>query len=266
VLVAQGRSLVYARATRSTTAGRYLSSTMFEHVASLSRIIAVSLGFVVGSTLLGVLWALRDPSSAAGLVPGVHVVASNRGGFYGISLPARGGLAAVIFAHNIAIALCIVAGGLTFGIGTALFLSYNGAMLGMLGTLEWRVGGFSSFLRLVVPHGLLELSCITLAGAAGFAIARALIRPGRLTRVAALEAALPQVGSATLCAAGFLVVAGSIEGIVTPWDLSLPVALTVGTVACSTFWGLVVVRGRRPSRSTSTVVPGVVPVRLVRAP
>ncbi len=244
-LVAGARAVVYSRSSRDETAGRYLSTTLWREVRSLSWLLWLAVGVTVVATLLGVVWALADPSSAVGVLPaGFHVSVHNRGGFYGISVPERGGLAAFIFVHNIVVAFLVIALGFCWGVPTAGLLAYNGLVLGVLGALEWRGGGFEQFVRLVVPHGLLELSCFALAGAAGFSIARAVIDPGRASRAEALAAVAPRTAAAVLCVVAFLVAAGTVEGVVTPWDLPLPAALAIGVSLCAAFWAAVVVRGR----------------------
>jgi uncharacterized membrane protein SpoIIM required for sporulation len=157
---------------------------------------------------------------------------------------ARGGLAVGIFTNNIEVAFLALGGGFTFGLLTAYSLATNGALLGVLGVFEWRGGGFDEFVRLIVPHGLLELSCISLAGGAGLAIARALIDPGRRTRSDALSALVPVIGTCTLGAVLFLVVAGLTEGFITPWNLPTVPAVLVGVALAGTFWAMVIVRGR----------------------
>ncbi len=146
-----------------------------------------------------------------------------------------------------------MAGGFTFGILTGFSLAYNGALLGVLGALEYRAGGFGSFLSLIVPHGLLELSCIILAGATGFAIAGALVNPG-VTRGPALSSGSCRASAAAILGVMvFLVVAGLTEGIVTPWDLPTPAALAIGLALAGGFWSMVFWRGRsRPTRRTTT--------------
>ena len=96
-----------------------------------------------------------------------------QGGVVGIAIPARAGLAFAIFTNNIQVSVLALAGGFTFGLLTAYVLASNGAMLGVLAGLEWKAGAWEAFARLVVPHGLLELSCIAVAGSAGFQITRA---------------------------------------------------------------------------------------------
>jgi uncharacterized membrane protein SpoIIM required for sporulation len=249
-LVARARGIVYSRATRDETAGRYLSTTLWRQLRSLSWLLWLSIGVTAVATVLGALWAVMDPQGALGLLPaGTHIQVHTRGAFYGISVPERGGLAATIFVHNILVAFLVVALGFAWGVPTALLLAYNGLLLGVLGALEWRGGGFDQFVRLVVPHGLLELSCFALAGAAGFSIARAIVDPGRTSRADALAAAAPRTGAAILGAAAFLVCAGTVEGVVTPWDLPLPAALAVGVALCAAFWTAVVVRGRPPAQA-----------------
>jgi uncharacterized membrane protein SpoIIM required for sporulation len=244
-LVIKAHALVYARAARTETAGEFFSHGLWRRIHQSGRCLAISAAVMVGAVVLGALWALVDPASASGLLPnGSHISVHTRGAFYGVSVPARGGLAAEIFVNNIQVTLLAIGGGFTFGILTVYSLAYNGALIGVLGVLEWRGGGFDQFVRLVVPHGLLELSCIALGGAAGLTIARALIDPGRSTRAEALSAKVPQLGALALAVMIFLVMAGLTEGFITPWDLPLWLALTVGVTLAGTFWALVAIRGR----------------------
>lgn len=244
-LVAASHALVYSRAARAESARAFLGRTLWQRLRQNGRCLGIAAAVLAGAVVLGALWALTEPAAAVGLLPaGAHVSVHTRGAFYGISVPARGGLAFAIFVNNIEVSLLAVGGGFTFGVLTVFSLAYNGALIGVLGALEWRGGGISSFLRLVLPHGMLELSCIALAGAAGLGIARALIDPGRDTRSGALAAIVPRLGATVLGVMMFLVVAGLTEGFVTPWDLPLPAALAVGTALAGSFWAMVLVRGR----------------------
>jgi uncharacterized membrane protein SpoIIM required for sporulation len=259
-LVVQAHSLVYSRAGRTETAGEFLGHGMWRRIRGNGRCLVLSAAVMVGAVLLGVLWALVNPHSASGLLPvGSHVSVKSHGGFYGISVPARGGLAATIFVNNIEVSILAIAGGFTFGALTIYSVAYNGALLGILGTLEWRGGGFDQFLRLVVPHGLLELSCIALAGAGGLVIARALIDPGRSSRSDALVALVPQLGATVMAVVIFLIVAGMTEGFVTPWDLPTGAAIGIGTILSGGFWTLVVLRGVPEEGTQPVVVPVVLP-------
>lgn len=245
-LVSRAYVVVYGKALRSDSAWQFLGRTMWRQIRANMRCVVLAAAILATAVLLGAIWALLEPSVAVGLLPGsFHASAhGNRGGFYGISIAARGGLAVAIFVNNIEVAILALAGGFSFGLMTAFSLTYNGALLGVLGALEWRAGGFDQFVRLVVPHGLLELSCIILAGSAGLAIARALVDPGRSTRAAALGQLVPLLGACLLGAMLFLVVAGLTEGIITPFDLPTAAAIGIGATLAATFWILVFVRGR----------------------
>ena len=247
-LVVSANAVVYSKPERSETAWEFLSAWIWSRIRELDGCLLIPAGLLFGFLLLGALWGLAQPSAASGLLPaGFHASThQGKGAFYGVSIVGRGGLAVQIFVNNIEVAMLAIAGGFTFGLLTAFSLAYNGAVLGILGALEWRGGGFGQFFRLIVPHGLLELSCITLAGAAGLAVARALIDPGDDTRAEALGHLTSTVGAVVLGVVLFLVVAGLTEGIVTPWDLPPPAAFAVGIALAGSFWSLVFVRGRAP--------------------
>jgi len=84
------------------------------------------------------------------------------------------------------------------------------------------------FVRYIVPHGLLELSCISIAGVAGLRLARALIDPGVRPRAEALRADARGAVLMVLGTAPWLVLAGLTEGFVTPRALPLGAAMAVG--------------------------------------
>ena len=79
------------------------------------------------------------------------------------------------------------AGGVTGGIATALALLYNGLLLGVIGGLMGQAGNGVGFVDLVTAHGVLELSCILVAGAAGLSLGWSIISPGLRTRRASLQ-------------------------------------------------------------------------------
>lgn len=253
-LVTRAHAIVYSRTARTETVGSFFSRTLWRVIFQNRRLIGVAALLMVAGVFGGTIFALKDPSAAAGLIPGV-VNPHTRGAFYGVSISARGGLAVQIFSNNIEVSCLALLGGFSCGLFTVYALAYNGAILGALGALEWRGGGFSNFLRLVVPHGLLELSCIALAGGAGLAIAGALIHPGRRTRAEAIGVLRPTLAMSVAGFSAFLVVAGLTEGFITPWFLPTPLALAVGVVLAGGFWTAVVVRGRPSSDLGASLHP-----------
>jgi len=69
-----------------------------------------------------------------------------------------------IFTNNIQIGLFIYLGGLIFGIGTFIYLAFNGLFLGYAAT-QYPLGNFIIY---TIPHGVFEIIGIIIAGAAGF--------------------------------------------------------------------------------------------------
>lgn len=251
-LVARGYGVVYGRVQRDDTFASFFSRSLWRRIYECLQWVRLAMLVMFIGVLLGTIWALNDPSGASSILPGLHVSSHSKGAFYGLPIDGRGGLAIEIFTNNILVSCLCMLGGFTCGIMTSYMLFYNGALIGILGALEWRVGGFTNFLRLVVPHGLLELSCISLAGGAGFVIAKALIDPGKRSRREALAAVSPRVGACTLGFITFLVAAGLTEGFITPWDLPIVPALALGVALAGAFWTAVIWRGR-PARESEVL-------------
>ena len=263
-LVKKAHALVYGKQQREERLTFFFTTRVWRRIREGGRCLGISVGMLVGSVVLGFIWAALDPATASGILPaGFHATTHpGQHGVVGIAIPARTGLAFEIFTNNIKVSILAMAGGFTFGLVTAYVMAFNGALLGVLAELEWKVGAWQAFTRLIVPHGLLELSCIAVAGSAGFQITRVLIDPGKQRRSAALQAIAPRLGDTILGVALCLVVAGLTEGIVTTWDLPIGLALAVGLFWAGSFWTLVVWRGRpapgsRPSYASAPLEPQV---------
>ena len=99
-------------------------------------------------------------------------------------------------------------------------------------------------MELVVPHGVLELSCIAVAAAAGLRIGWALVEPGTLTRGQSLRREARPAMEMVLGTMPWLVLAGLVEGFVTGSTGGLGGAIVVGGGLGAVFWGLAAWRGR----------------------
>jgi len=116
-----------------------------------------------------------------------------------------------VFTNNIKVTLVAFAGGITFGLLTGLALIYNGVLLGVIGGLMSGSGNTVGFIDLVTAHGVLELSCILVAGAAGLRLGWALVDPGRLTRTASAVLEARNAVQIALGTAPWLILAGIID-------------------------------------------------------
>jgi uncharacterized membrane protein SpoIIM required for sporulation len=121
-----------------------------------------------------------------------------------------------ILANNIAVSITAVCIGVFFGLGTFYLIATNGLMLGAFFAFTHRHGMDGELLKFVLAHGLVELSVICVAGAAGMMLGEALIRPGQASRREAFQHAAGKAGKLLLLCALLLVVCGFIEGYISP--------------------------------------------------
>jgi uncharacterized membrane protein SpoIIM required for sporulation len=198
-----------------------------------------------GPAALAYVGALFEPTLRDALVPASlrHVMSSGRT-WTDIQPAMRPGMATLIFTNNIQVAFLAFAGGVLFGLGTTYVLISNGVMLGgVLGAAQF-YGVAPLVWSFVSPHGYLELTCIVIAGAAGLMLGDALLRPGLLLRREALARAARRAVELALGAAPVLVVAGLIEGFISPSDLAIPIKLTIGPLAGIALYALLLTVGR----------------------
>jgi uncharacterized membrane protein SpoIIM required for sporulation len=251
-LVAQARHLVYDSEPRRGALREFVSHGYWRRIRERPVPLAVAALFLFAPALLAGTWAWRDPGAASGLVPSQYQRVTEprpSGTDLGVSVSDQAALASEIFTNNIRVTLLAFGGGLLVGLGTILVLLQNGVMLGVVGGLSIGAGNGRPFFSLVTAHGVLELSCICVAAAAGLRIGWAIVDPGYRTRGEALRVETRAAIEMVLGTAPWLVVAGLVEGFVTPAGFGLGVVITVGLGLGAIFWGLVLWRGR-PERIT----------------
>ncbi|MGB8519981.1 MAG: stage II sporulation protein M [Candidatus Tumulicola sp.] len=125
-------------------------------------------------------------------------------------------MSAAIITNNIRVAIAAFAGSVTLGALTLYIIAYNGLMLGGMGALFTNAGFGYDFWATIAPHGAIELTAIQIAGAAGLLIAAGVLYPGRLRRKEAIVRNARRAGTLIAGVASMLVVAGTIEGFISP--------------------------------------------------
>ncbi|HHV56043.1 MAG TPA: stage II sporulation protein M [Firmicutes bacterium] len=125
-------------------------------------------------------------------------------------------LSAYVLTNNVRVAMLAFALGLTWGLGTAMVLFYNGIILGALGAAAARGDQAALFWSVILPHGVVELPAVWLAGASGLYIAGALIRPGPYPRLPLLVRHARNMVPALLTVIAMLVLAAGVEGFISP--------------------------------------------------
>lgn len=139
----------------------------------------------------------------------------------------------LIATNNIRVAILAFILGITFGVGTSYVLCNNGLMLGTVFGVCHTYGMDGRLLAFIAPHGVLELTAIFISGGAGLLLGKALLFPGQYKRLDALRLAAKDAGGMFGGCVPLLLVAGLIEGFISPRtdigaNLKIAVSLATG--------------------------------------
>lgn len=250
-LVLRARALVYESSRRANSFVHFVTTGYWRRVRERPWLLLASVVLMMAPWVLSSTWAVRDPGAAQGLVPSAFksVVARDRANF-GLTADEKAAASSAIFTNNIRVAFLAFAFGIAAAIGSAVVLVYQGVMLGTVFGLTIDAGNGRALFEFVFPHGVLELTCIVVAGAAGMRMGWALVAPGRRRRRDALVAEARPAAELALGTAMCLVVAGIVEGSLSTSGIGLGPAVAFGLTLGGAFWALVVWRGR-PDRAVT---------------
>lgn len=154
-------------------------------------------------------------------------------------------LASVIMTNNIRVALLAFAGGVLFGLATFFVLAYNGLIIGAVAGACQAYGLSLRLWSFVAPHGVIELTVIFIAGGAGLRLGYALLKPGLLSRRESLIVAARQVVRLLFGCVPLLVIAGTIEGFISPSSLLPAAKIAVGLATGVVLYGYLFLAGRK---------------------
>jgi uncharacterized membrane protein SpoIIM required for sporulation len=183
------------------------------------KFMTLAAGVEVAFTIFAFILAYNDAQFAEAIgVEDIRYAAENKIYWWKDINEANQIASAGLFTHNIRVSFYAFTLGAFFCVGSLYILAINGLHFGgVLGVCYRTDPAFANELvTFVVGHGVIETACIWFAGGAGLMIGYAMINPGDLTRAQALkqngmEAARLAVGFACI-----LVVAGIIEGFLSP--------------------------------------------------
>ena len=153
-----------------------------------------------------------------------------------------------VFWNNIRVGILAFAVGILFCVFTAFVLAQNGANGGIAGGLFTNIGEWDKFWGLILPHGLLELSAVVVAGAAGLRIGWTVIDPGDRTRRAALAEEGQRSGVVVMGLLVAFLMAALIEGFVTGQTWSTWIRVGIGAAGFIAFWGWTITYGLQDRR------------------
>jgi uncharacterized membrane protein SpoIIM required for sporulation len=244
-LVLDGRQAVYADQGARRSVWWFLSTGYWRRILEVPWALAAALVLLFAPLALAAVWAIDDPAAAIGVVPPEFQGAAEPGGKGRAPTAAdQAALSSVVFTNNIRVTFLAIAGGIFGGLGTAAVLIFNGGFIGAILGVSIENGSSAGLVEFILPHGVLELSCIAVAAAAGLRIGWALVEPGTLTRGQSLRREARPAMEIVLGTMPWLVLAGLVEGFVRGATEGLFAALVVGVGLGVVFWGLVAWRGR----------------------
>jgi uncharacterized membrane protein SpoIIM required for sporulation len=191
----------------------------------------VSFLFFAIPTLIAFVVSYLDPTQASLLFPPAEAIVEDikaqHEWWRSINDQGRGSSATLIMTNNILVAIKAFAGGILLGLYAMYALIFNGLMLGTIAGLSQFYGFASRLWTFVAPHAPIELSVIFFAGGAGLQMGYAIVHPGLLTRSAALRVAAERAVVIMIGCVPLLIIAGLIEGFISPSYLPLWVKLAV---------------------------------------
>ncbi|MFI5526904.1 stage II sporulation protein M [Streptomyces platensis] len=160
--------------------------------------------------------------------------------------------AAQVWTNNAqAVALCLVLGAFA-GLPVLWVLFQNMLNLGVGIGLMSSAGRLDTFLGLILPHGLLELTAVFVAAGIGLRLGWTLIDPGPRTRRTALAEEGRSALGVAIGLAAVLFISGALEGFVTPSGLPTWARIGIGIAAELAFLLYVYVLGGRAVRAGAT--------------
>ncbi|MFE0194099.1 stage II sporulation protein M [Streptomyces sp. NPDC058989] len=255
-LVARARSTVTgARKASWRDAARFFT-TVFP--AAVYRLRHWWIPTAILSTVVAALigwWIAAHPEVQAAIGAPEELRAMTRPGgqyeTYYSSHPAAS-FAAQVWTNNAqAVALCLVLGAF-LGLPVLWILLQNMLNLGIGIGLMSSAGRLDTFLGLILPHGLLELTAVFIAAGIGLRLGWTVIDPGPRTR----RTALAEEGRAALGVAiglaAVLFISGALEGFITPSGLPTWARIGIGAAVELAFLLYVYVLGGRAVRAGTT--------------
>ncbi|MCY9662398.1 stage II sporulation protein M [Paenibacillus chondroitinus] len=231
-LVSQAHNTMYKD---SLTSSAQMKEFFLHYFPSLIQARSLFVGFafvlfLLGG-LLGFLSVWHDPLNLAFIMPGGMAdnidpskTADPRGDLHSPLI------STAIMTNNIRVAVLAFISGITLGIGTVYLMISNGLLVGALAAIYMQSGKSYVFWAYILPHGIIELTAIFIAGGAGLYMGYRFFVPGPYPRKlrfleSAKESAQLLIGTIPL-----FIIAGLIEGYITPSTLPLEMKYIIAGV------------------------------------
>jgi uncharacterized membrane protein SpoIIM required for sporulation len=230
----------------------------------LSRFFLLSCAVFIASAVFGYFTTIMNPFFANAIVGDEYTYMTidniEKGRPFAVYQSGfKYAMSSFIMANNIKVAFSAFAFGVFYGVGTFLILIFNGLMLGSVSAIFASHHLLFGFATTVMIHGTLELFAIMAAGAAGLRLGQSIFRPGLLPRKRALAEFGLEAFILTIAMVPVFVIAGVLEGYVTPLPLGAGARLSIigaGVLFLAAYFGAPFVLFRIRGRKARPSLPG----------
>ncbi|MEG3616474.1 stage II sporulation protein M [Isoptericola haloaureus] len=212
-------------------------------------ILGVTVAFLAVAVTAGV-WVAVDPDALAAMGTPSQRQQYVDEAFASYYDP-QASFAAMVWTNNAWIAAQMIATGIT-GVFPVYVLLNNAVQIGATGGMMAAHGELALFGQLIAPHGLLELTSIFVAGAAGLKLFWTWVDPGPRRRGTALAAEGRSLVTVAVGLVGALALSGLVEGFVTGSALPWWLKIVIGALALAAFLAYALVLGRRAAAAGET--------------
>jgi uncharacterized membrane protein SpoIIM required for sporulation len=230
-LLGRSHNLVYAGAARSRPAGffRFFTHGFPQTFRRTAFYTATAFALFCAGALAGLVLSAADPGFERFLLSGQMMDTIERREMWTHGIVAiKPYASSQIMTNNIMVSLTACATGMFAGIGPAYMMLFNGLLIGVIGGACARVGMSADLWSFVAPHGALELPAIFIAGGAGLLLAKGILFPGTLPRREAIAEAGGDAVRLMLGVVPILVIAGIIEGFISPTSTAVTAKFAIG--------------------------------------
>ena len=249
-LVARAHAMVYRSEPLALRRLWHFATTDFPRLFRETWIFTfiAALFFVLPAIGSGIVTYIKPESAALLLPPEAHRligIVEDKELWIDIPVEERPYASVFIMRNNIQVSFLAFASGLTAGLLTLWVLFFNGLLIGTLtGLTAFHGIGFELW-TFVIGHGIIELTIIFISGGSGLMLGWAILRPGLMRRRDALAQAARKAVYLLLGAVPWLVVAGTIEGFISPNEnIPIPVKWMVGIVSGILLYSYLLLAGR----------------------